>query len=175
MSEPINLNFEQKPSAESGEPYEWERCTVRLSITFLPTETNKGGRQVIIGCNTHSDPPLIESVCETELAGLPPLITELLNKLRQRLPEQAALAEARRQAETAAEEKAKLARQKSEERIKTAGQRYQERSSHSQTVAHAAMTNELREIVAVENSESSAVESSSAVVLANGRQQSLFG
>jgi hypothetical protein len=175
MSEKINLNSAQKPAVESGEPYEWERCTVRLSITFLPTETNEGERQIIIGCNTHSDPPLIESVCETELTGLPPLITELLNKLRQRMPEQAALAEARRQAETAAEEKAKLARQQNEARIKAAGQRYRDKGSQSQTVAPAVVTNELREIVAVENSESSAVENNTTLILTNGKQQSLFG
>lgn len=175
MSETINLNSAQKPAAASGEPYEWERCTVRLSITFLPTETNEGGRQVVIGCNTHNDPPLIESTCETELAGLPPLITELLNKLRQRLPEQAVLAESRRQAETAAEERAKLARQQSEQRIKAAGQRYREKSSQSQTVAPTVTTTDLQEIIDVEKSESLAVENNTAVVLANGKQQSLFG
>lgn len=167
MSETINHSSEQNSSAESGEPYDWERCTVRLSITFLPAEVNDSGRQVIIGCNTHNDPPLIETAREAGLGHLPPLIAELLDRLKQRLPEQAALAEAKQQAALAAEEKAKLARQKSEERAKAAGRRFQEKNNQSQKVAPAVVANKLIE--------SSALEDHCAPILIDGEQQSLFG
>ncbi len=73
------VNSEQ-PS--QNEPYEWEKCTVRLSITFFPDDGNEGGRQVVLGCNTHNDPPLIEPVREAELGTLPPIVVNLLEGLK---------------------------------------------------------------------------------------------
>src|SRR5262249_14902515 len=49
------------------QPYDWDKCTVRLSITFLPGDGNEGGRKTKIGCNTHREPPLIEIIREAGL------------------------------------------------------------------------------------------------------------
>ncbi|MGE0885429.1 MAG: hypothetical protein AB7P14_17925 [Blastocatellales bacterium] len=175
MSDEIKGTTVNSAPEMQGEPHEWEKCTVRLSITFFPDDGNESGRQVALGCNTHNDPPLIEFVRAPELGSLPPLIAELLDRLKQRLPEQAALAETRRQAEYAAEEKARLARLKNEERIKAAGRRYQEKNGKPQKAAPAVVEKEIRESGAAENIESSTLENVFTAMPANGEQQSLFG
>jgi pyruvate/2-oxoglutarate dehydrogenase complex dihydrolipoamide acyltransferase (E2) component len=129
MSEEINNKASAGELTVRGEPYDWDHCTIRFSITFLPGDGIESGRQVILGCNTHSDPPLIETIRKAELGELPLAITGLLDRLRQRLPQQSAEAESKRQAEIAADR----ARQKAEERIKAAQQRYLAKNSDQQS------------------------------------------
>jgi len=163
-----------EPSNQS-EPYEWERCTVRLSITFFPDDGNEGGRQVVLGCNTHNDPPLIETVREAELGTLSPIITGLLESLKQRLPQQAEIAEARRQAEIAAAEKAKLQQQKVEEKIKAAQRKHLAKNNNKPQPSQPAAEEFVRTDTLTENSASSSAEISSLSEPVNGKQQSLFG
>ncbi|MGE0127569.1 MAG: hypothetical protein AB7U82_05780 [Blastocatellales bacterium] len=163
-----------EPSSQS-EPYEWEKCTVRLSITFFPDDGNEGGRQVVLGCNTHNDPPLIEPVRETELGTLPPIVVSLLERLKQRLPQQAEIAEAKRQAEIAAAEKARLQRQKTEEKIKAAQRKYQAKNNDKPQAAQPAAEEIVRTDTVTEGGDSLPAEIINVSVPVNGKQQSLFG
>lgn len=158
-----------------SEPYEWERCTVRLSITFFPDDGNESGRQVVLGCNTHNYPPLIELVRETELGTLPSIVTDLLARLKQRLPQQAEIAEAKRQAEIVAAEKAKLQRQKTEEKIKAAQRKYQAKNNDKAQAAQPAAEEIVRTDTVTEGDDSLPVEIGIVTQPVNGKQQSLFG
>lgn len=158
-----------------SEPYEWERCTVRLSITFFPDDGNEGGRQVVLGCNTHNDPPLIEPVREAELGTLPPSVVSLLERLKERLPHQAEIAGARRQAEIVAAEKAKLQQQKVEEKIKAAQRKHQAKNNDKPQSSQPAVAEIVRTDTMTEGSDSLPAEISSVSEPVNGKQQSLFG
>ena len=158
-----------------SEPYEWERCTVRLSITFFPDDGNESGRQVVLGCNTHNDPPLIEPVREAELGTLPPIVVSLLERLKERLPQQAEISEAKRQAEIAAAEKAKLQRQKVEEKIKAAQRKHQAKNDDKPQPSQPAAEEIVRTDTLADGSDSLPDEISNVSELVNGKQQSLFG
>lgn len=166
------INGEQP---NQSEPYEWEKCTVRLSITFFPHDGNEGGRQVVLGCNTHNDPPLIESVREAGLGTLPSIVTDLLERLKQRLPQQAEIAEARRQAEIAAVEKARLQRQKTEEKIRAAQQKSKAKNIGKPQPSQPTAEEIVRTDAVAEDSDSLPVEISNVSEPVNGKQQSLFG
>ncbi len=86
-------------NAPHEEPYEWDKCTIHISIMILPRDGKEGGRPVIVGCATHRDPPILESTRREGFKGLVPDVTGLLERLRLRLPEQARIAESRRLAE----------------------------------------------------------------------------
>ena len=158
-----------------SEPYEWERCTVRLSITFFPDDGNEGGRQVVLGCNTHNDPPLIEPVREAELGTLPPIVVNLLERLKERLPQQAEIAEARRQAEIVAAEKAKLQRQKTEEKIKAAQRKHQAKNNDKPQASQPKAEEIVRTDTVISVGDSLPTEISIVTEPVNGKQQSLFG
>ncbi len=175
MSDETKDNPVNSKQANQTEPYEWAKCTVRLSITFFPDDGNDGGRKVVLGCNTHSDPPLIEPVREAELGTLPPIIANLLESLKQRLPQQAEIAEAKRQAEIAAAEKAKLQRQKVEEKIKAAQRKHQTKNNDKPQASQPAAEEIVRTDTLTEDSASSSAEISSMSEPVNGKQQSLFG
>ena len=166
------VNSEQ---SNQSEPYEWEKCTVRVSITFFPDDGNEGGRQVVLGCNTHNDPPLIEMVREAELGTLPPIVVSLLERLKERLPQQAEIAEAKRQAEIAAAEKARLQQQKTDEKIKAAQRKYQTKNNDKPQATQPAAAEIVRTDMVTEGSDSLLTEISNVSELVNGKQQSLFG
>jgi hypothetical protein len=118
----------ERPESEpvgSEQPYEWGNCTVRLSIIIHPEDNGEGGRPVTLGCNTHHDPPIYESTRETALGLLPPVIVEMLEKLKLRLPQQAEIAKSRRQAEAEAAKKREIERQQVKARAEAASQKSQ--------------------------------------------------
>jgi len=80
------------------EPYEFERCTVQVTITLLPQEAT-GDRPAIIGVRSHKDAPLIKMARASDLGELPAPILALLEELKGLLPARAATARARREAE----------------------------------------------------------------------------
>lgn len=175
MSHEIKDELVNSEQARQGEPYEWEKCTVRLSITFFPDDGNEGGRQVVLGCNTHGDPPLIEPVREAELGSLPPIVVSLLERLKERLPQQAEIAEARRQAEIAAAEKVKLQRQKTEDKIKAAQQKYRAKNNDKEKSSPPSAEEIVRTDTVTEGSDSLPAEIGNMSEPVNGKQQSLFG
>lgn len=170
MSEESNNKASDGELTVRGEPYEWDRYTIRFSITFLPGDGIESGRQVILGCNTHGDPPLIETIREAELGELPLAITGLLDRLRQRLPQQAAEAESKRQAEIAADR----ARQKAEERIKATQQRYLAKNSGRQSDQQKP-ANPQQELAATETGASSDTINDASPNAEGRQQQTLFG
>ena len=175
MSDETKDKIVNNEQSNQSEPYEWEKCTVRLSITFFPDDGNDGGRQIVLGCNTHSDPPLIEPVREVELGTLPPIVVSLLERLKEQLPQQAEIAEAKRQAEIAAAEKAKLQRQKVEEKIKAAQRKHQAKNDDKPQPSQPAAEEIVRTDTLAEGSDSLPDEISNVSEPVNGKQQSLFG
>jgi hypothetical protein len=174
MSDEASGRASDSDTAANEQPYDWDKCTFRLSITFLPGDGDEGGRQIIIGCNTHRDPPLIETVRDGGLGSLPPVIAGLLDGLKQRLPQRAEMAESRRRAEAAEEERLKLQQQQAREKIQAARQGSLAKSDRRQPPAPAPV----REGVQSENlfdlGATSPAERTDAAEPAGSEQQSLF-
>jgi hypothetical protein len=87
------------------EPYEFDQCTLSISLQLLPTDGDPGGRRVLIGVRNHLDQPIIKAMRESELGPLPSAIAALLEQLRADLPSRQAAfeqAQAKRQAEAQA-------------------------------------------------------------------------
>jgi hypothetical protein len=159
-------------TAANEQPYDWEKCAVRLSITFLPGDGDEGGRQIIIGCNTHRDPPLIETIREAGLGSLPPVIAGLLEGLKRRLPQRAEIAESRRRAEAAAAERLKLQQQQAREKIQAARQRAIAKRNRRQPPSPAQAGAQSETLFDLGSS--SPAERTDANEPAGGKQQSLF-
>ena len=161
-------------TAANEQPYDWDKCTVRLSITFLPGDGDEGGRQIIIGCNTHRDPPLIETVREAGLGGLPPVIAGLLEGLKRRLPQRAEMAESRRRAEEAAAERLKLQQQQAKEKIQAARQRALAKNDRHRTTSPAPAREGAQSETLFDVGASSPAERADAAEPAGSEQPSLF-
>lgn len=106
---------------------------------------------------------------------LPSIVTDLLARLKQRLPQQAEIAEAKRQAEIASAEKAKLQRQKTEEKIKAAQRKHQAKNDDKPQPSQPAAEEIVRTDTLADGSDSLPDEISNVSELVNGKQQSLFG
>jgi hypothetical protein len=86
--------------AQEAEPYDWERCTISLSVTLLPRDGDPRGRATLIGARTHDDTPIIACVRSPDIPALSGPLVELLDQLKGQLPARRAAAEERkRQAE----------------------------------------------------------------------------
>ncbi|AGY57989.1 hypothetical protein [Gloeobacter kilaueensis] len=69
----------------ADEAYDFERCTVTLTLQLLPDDGNALGRQVVCGVRSHNDPPIIDTLRLSELQ-LPPVLTSLLEQLAATYP-----------------------------------------------------------------------------------------
>ena len=80
-----------KRSARDEEPYEWEQCTVVLTIQFLPLRKDEPSQQrrIIVAAQAHSDPPFYKLLTLAELGTLPQAAADVLEQLRAALPAQA--------------------------------------------------------------------------------------
>ena len=73
------------------EPYDINRCTVRIVITLLPPDTNQSeDRPCLLAASTHNDLPVAAQVKFSELEPLPVPITRLLAQLRDEHPQRRA-------------------------------------------------------------------------------------
>lgn len=50
------------------DPYEWDKCQITLTITYLPDDGNDQGRMVIFSGRTHMDTPVFHYFREGEVA-----------------------------------------------------------------------------------------------------------
>ncbi|MCI0392142.1 MAG: hypothetical protein MOB07_25710 [Acidobacteria bacterium] len=172
MSEETTGQTSDSETAADEQPYDWEKCTVRLSITFLPGDGGEGGRQIILGCNMHRDPPLIETIRETGLGTLPPMISGMLEELKRRLPQQAEIAESRRQTEAAAAEKLELQRRQTKEKIEAARQR--SRAKYDRQSAPVPVQGSVQSETLFDLGASSPAEQTDTTEPAGAKQPSLF-
>jgi hypothetical protein len=156
------------------QPYDWGKCTVRLSIIFHPDDEGEGGRPVTLGCNTHYDPPIFESTREAELGTLPPAIVGLLEKLKRRLPQQAEIAESRRQAEAEAAKKRELERQQAKAKAEAARQRSLIKQNHRQAPSPAPVKEGSPGPTLFDLGVQSPADQSETAIPVTGKQQSLF-
>lgn len=74
------------PDSKETEPYVFEKCTVKLTITFLPDDNSPLGREVILTASSHGDFPANKILRLQELGELPPPVTDLLNELKADFP-----------------------------------------------------------------------------------------
>jgi hypothetical protein len=174
MSDEASGRASDGDTAENEQPYDWEKCNVRLSITFLPGNGDEGGRQIIVGCNTHRDPPLIETVREAGLGSMPPVIAGLLEDLKRRLPQRAEMAESRRRAEEAAAERLKLQQQQAKEKIQAPRKRTLTKNDRRRTPSPAPAPEGLQSETLFDLGASSPAERTDAAELAGSEQPSLF-
>src|SRR5689334_2253660 len=99
--QPVEENDDELATVER-ESYEFDRCTLTISLQLLPTDGDPGGRRVLVGVRNHLDQPIIKAVREAELGPLPSVIAELLEQLKADLPSRQVAfeqAQAKRQAE----------------------------------------------------------------------------
>jgi hypothetical protein len=174
MSEATTLETQGAEPAVDEQPYDWNRCTVRLSIIFHPIDESEGGRPVTLGCNTHRDPPLFESIREAELGTLPPAIAGLLENLKQRLPQRAEIAESRRRAEAEAEEKRKLERQQAMAKVQAARQKSHRKNNQRQTPSPAPAGDSSQAQTLFDLGTPSPAKQGETAVPVTGKQPSLF-
>jgi len=80
-SESQNFFSETNSLEEELEPYIFEKCTVKLTITFLPDNNSPEGRKVMLAASSHGDFPVNKMLRLDEMGELPPSITDLLNEL----------------------------------------------------------------------------------------------
>ncbi len=74
------------PDSEQLEPYVFEECTVKLTITFLPNDGAPLGREVILAASSHGDFPVNKILREQELGCLPQPVQDLLEELKADFP-----------------------------------------------------------------------------------------
>ena len=75
-----------EPVSQEQEPYVFEQCKIKLTITFLPSDNSPLGREVILAVSSHSDFPVNKILRLQELGELPAPITSLLNELETDFP-----------------------------------------------------------------------------------------
>jgi hypothetical protein len=73
-----------EPKVIIDEPYEWEKCQITVTVTWMPADGNEEGRMVIIGGRTHQDAPVMRTFREGHLL-LAPAIHQLLDELKVQL------------------------------------------------------------------------------------------
>jgi hypothetical protein len=106
--------------AQEAEPYDWDRCTISLSVTLLPRDADPRGRATLIGARTHEDAPIIACVRSPDIPALSGPLVELLDQLKGQLPARRAAAEERRRQ---AEEQRRAAAEKVAAGKKAAGKK----------------------------------------------------
>lgn len=133
-----NLAARRLPYARAGEPYDWDRCTIVVTLQITPQRAGQdaAARKVFLSARTHADPPQSASMRWSELESrLPEEIKTLLMRVRQNLPERAAQhaaeeeAERRRQQELKAQSEKRAAEKKSKGQINVPAPRTAKRKS----------------------------------------------
>ena len=100
----------------TGDPYEFEQCTISVQIILLPDDGDPRGREVVIGVRNHQDAPIIRAFRFSDVPLASP-VTDLLEELRAELATRE-LAKQKRDAEAAAKPSPKPAPVKAETKPK---------------------------------------------------------
>jgi hypothetical protein len=72
------------------DPYDFDRCQISLTVTWLPNDGDPNGRQVIVSVRNHLDAPIVRQYRDIDIALGEPfdgLLRELKEQLPQRLNE----------------------------------------------------------------------------------------
>ena len=75
-----------KTKTRQPEPYELDKCTVKVIMLLHPCKTNSDDADCTIAVSTHNDLPLTKIIKRSQL-NLPEPITELLEELKADLPQ----------------------------------------------------------------------------------------
>ncbi|MEM9506791.1 MAG: hypothetical protein AAGA16_03785 [Cyanobacteria bacterium P01_E01_bin.35] len=72
--------------AQKHEPYDLEKCTIKIVMLLHPADSNKDNSDCTIAISTHDDIPLTKIVERSQL-NLPEAVEELLEELKTDLPQ----------------------------------------------------------------------------------------
>lgn len=98
-------------------PYDWGKCIVTMSLTYLPDDGDVRGRPVAVGLRTHEDVPSMRILRESDFADWPQQVQQMFEDLKLMLPLRGEEAAARKAEE---EKKAAELKKKTMERAKSA-------------------------------------------------------
>ncbi|MDX9863213.1 MAG: hypothetical protein RBT34_00255 [Anaerolineaceae bacterium] len=75
-----------KPLTE--DPYTYADCIISATINWMPEDGEPGGRQMVIAVRNHQDQPIVRFCREAELSleDIPELLGDMLNQLREDMP-----------------------------------------------------------------------------------------
>lgn len=68
------------------DPYDYDKCQISLTITWLPNDGDPNGRQVIVSARNHLDAPIIRQFRDIDI-NLPQPFEGMLNEIRSMLPQ----------------------------------------------------------------------------------------
>lgn len=86
---PASAVIGEAKTAYDKEPFEFEKCTINLNLTLLPTESGNPERKVIISAVSHNLPPeidFLEITEDSDLTRIADSVREKLARFRQTLP-----------------------------------------------------------------------------------------
>ena len=89
VSQATNSSKNNPSATKSNDSFDFEKCTINLNLTLLPTEYGNKKRKVIIGAASHDLPPEIDflEIAEGEdLTNISDLVREKLERFKQTLP-----------------------------------------------------------------------------------------
>ncbi|CAN5735494.1 hypothetical protein BH24ACI2_BH24ACI2_12200 [soil metagenome] len=88
-SSTMSVNSNNTPATDAKESFDFEKCTINLNLTLLPTESGGIKRKAIISAASHDLPPEIDflQIAEGEdLTSIANLVQEKLKRFQQTLP-----------------------------------------------------------------------------------------
>ncbi|CAN5143401.1 hypothetical protein BH20ACI1_BH20ACI1_19400 [soil metagenome] len=88
-SSTISMKSNNTPANNAKESFDFEKCTINLNLTLLPTESGSNKRKAIISAASHDLPPEIDflQIAEGEdLTSIANLVQEKLKRFQQTLP-----------------------------------------------------------------------------------------
>ena len=74
------------PSEPVETPLSFEGSKIKITLTLFPDDGHAEGRKTLVCVGNLNEPPLIDFVRLSEIGNLPPLVIEMLEKLKADLP-----------------------------------------------------------------------------------------
>jgi hypothetical protein len=74
------------PSEPVEAPLSFEGSKIKITLTLFPDDSHAEGRKTLVCVGNLNEPPLIDFVRLSEIGELPPLVIEMLEKLKADLP-----------------------------------------------------------------------------------------
>lgn len=80
---------EEKFKTLDNDPYTYEGCVISANISWLPSDENPAGRQIVVSVRNHLEAPIFRFYTESTLPfeNILDVLGEMLQELREALPE----------------------------------------------------------------------------------------
>ena len=78
---------DDRPALER-EPYGWDRCTITVVLQFMPLTDGqeKEDRLAIVSARDHLNTPIVQAAQASQMGTLPPVVLEVMERLKEDLP-----------------------------------------------------------------------------------------